>query len=128
MITSRGDQVRLVRLRAPIAAAYVSNCTEFERLSKDDQQRALDPRALAEGEFFMTFAEVTATFTTFEVVHLDAETSRDEPSLKGRLPWQVRPSSTNYEFISIGYSPYFPIVDGAPRKMPFRFVRILSGD
>ncbi|XP_022706070.1 calpain-C-like isoform X2 [Varroa jacobsoni] len=90
MVTSRGDQLRLVRLRAPIATAHVKDCTEFDRLNRDDQQRALGARALAEGEFFMTFAEVSSTFTTFEVVHLDAETSRDEPSLKGRTPWQVK--------------------------------------
>ncbi|XP_018497658.1 calpain-C [Galendromus occidentalis] len=90
MVTSRGDQIRLVRMRSPVASAFVKNCHEFEKLPKDDQHRALGGKMLADGEFYMTFEEVSTSFTTFEVVHLDAETSRDEPSLKGRIPWQVK--------------------------------------
>ena len=39
---------------------------------------------LNEGEFFMSLADFVQTFTNIECVHLDTETSRDEPTLHGK--------------------------------------------
>ena len=45
---------------------------------------------LSKGEFFMPFKSWVNTFTHLEVVHLDGDTSRDEPSLQDKVPWVVR--------------------------------------
>ena len=36
-------------------------------------------------EFFMSYADWAKTFNLMEVVHLDADTARDEPSLNGKM-------------------------------------------
>ena len=38
----------------------------------------------------MPYSDFVKTFTHLEVVHLDEDTARDEPSLRSRLPWQVK--------------------------------------
>ena len=45
---------------------------------------------LSRGEFWMPFRSWVNTFTHLEVVHLDGDTSRDEPSLQDKIPWVVR--------------------------------------
>ena len=44
----------------------------------------------SKGEFWMPFRSWVNTFTHLEVVHLDGDTSRDEPSLQDKIPWVVR--------------------------------------
>jgi calpain-9 len=38
----------------------------------------------------MSFSDWLRTFSQIEVVHLDADTARDEPSLTGKNPWTLR--------------------------------------
>ena len=38
----------------------------------------------------MSYSDFVRTFTTLEVVHLDGDTSRDEPSLRDKTPWTSR--------------------------------------
>ena len=45
---------------------------------------------LSRGEFWMPYRSWVNTFTHLEVVHLDGDTSRDEPSLQDKVPWVVR--------------------------------------
>lgn len=41
-------------------------------------------------EFWMPYSEFIKTFTNLEIVHLDNDTSRDEPSLQNKNTWQMR--------------------------------------
>lgn len=43
-----------------------------------------------EGEFWMPYMDFIKTFTHLEVVHLDSETSRDEPSMADKKRWSMR--------------------------------------
>ncbi|XP_019760093.1 calpain-C isoform X2 [Dendroctonus ponderosae] len=45
---------------------------------------------LQEQDFWMPSSEFLQTFTHLELVHLDSDTSRDEPSLNGKSSWQMR--------------------------------------
>ena len=38
----------------------------------------------------MTYMDFIRTFTHLEVVHLDSETARDEPSMQGKNRWNMR--------------------------------------
>jgi len=38
----------------------------------------------------ISYSDFVKTFTHLEVVHLDAETSRDEPSLHSKHTWQMK--------------------------------------
>lgn len=38
----------------------------------------------------MSYSDFVRTFTQLEVIHLDGETSRDEPSLRHKTPWTSR--------------------------------------
>ena len=44
----------------------------------------------SEGEVWMSYTDWLRTFTHIEVIHLDADTARDEPSLIGKTPWMLR--------------------------------------
>lgn len=43
-----------------------------------------------EGEFWLNFRDFLETFASLEVIHLDSETSKDEPSLRGKSPWFIK--------------------------------------
>ncbi|XP_074601219.1 calpain C isoform X2 [Brevipalpus obovatus] len=43
-----------------------------------------------EGEFWLNFRDFLKTFASLEVIHLDSETSKDEPSLRGKSPWFIK--------------------------------------
>ena len=79
------DESKIVRLRsttgihrAPAAAAANGDILDVNNVK------------LSKGEFFMPFKSWVNTFTHLEVVHLDGDTSRDEPSLQDKVPWVVR--------------------------------------
>lgn len=38
----------------------------------------------------MAYSDFVRTFSQLEVIHLDGETSRDEPSLRHKTPWISR--------------------------------------
>lgn len=38
----------------------------------------------------MSYTDFIRTFTHLELVHLDAETAKDEPSLRHKTPWNSR--------------------------------------
>ncbi|XP_018327230.1 calpain-C isoform X2 [Agrilus planipennis] len=90
-----GEAVQLVRLRNPLGACseYVGPwaCTspEWTELPPSEQER-LHSRTSLEGEFWMSYTDFIKTFTHLEVVHLDSDTSRDEPSLHNKHTWQMR--------------------------------------
>lgn len=59
-----------------------------ERTTEEPLVRLIDP--LPGGEISMPATEWSRTFTNLDVVHLDSETARDEPSLRGTKPWHTR--------------------------------------
>jgi calpain-9 len=93
--TYNGDIVQLVKLRNPIGSGveYVgswgSNSSEWEDVSAEERDR-LGCKDMDDGEFWISYADFIKTFTHLEVVHLDKETSRDEPSLQNKNTWQMK--------------------------------------
>jgi calpain-9 len=95
-----GDTVQLVRLRDPLAGSTFGQSTGFngdwssysnqwERVSIQERDRLLGQ--LDVGEFWMSFVDFIETFSHLECVHLDSDTSRDEPSLADKnRRWLMR--------------------------------------
>jgi hypothetical protein len=88
--TLSNESVSLVRLRCPYGRSG-ENRADWSRGSKtwdvlvsSTERERLAREKLADGEFYMSFSDFVQTFTTIECVHLDAETSRDEPTLQGK--------------------------------------------
>lgn len=88
--TLMGDTVQLIRLRDPLADSsfgqtsgyngdWSSYSNQWERVSIQERDRLLGQ--LDVGEFWMAFVDFIINFTHLECVHLDSDTSRDEPSL-----------------------------------------------
>lgn len=98
--TIMGDTVQLVRLRDPFAAStfgttsgYNGDWSAFsnswDRVLVQERDRLLG--LLEFGEFWISFSDLTQTFTHFECVHLDSDTARDEPSLSDKnRKWLMR--------------------------------------
>ncbi|KAK4292712.1 hypothetical protein Pmani_034540 [Petrolisthes manimaculis] len=90
-----GEQVTLVRLRTPLGTsveylgAWGREGPEWESVQPREKER-LNLKYLADGEFWMAYSDFVRTFTQLEVIHLDGETSRDEPSLRHKTPWTSR--------------------------------------
>lgn len=95
-----GDTVQLVRLRDPLAESSFGQTTgyngdwssfsnQWDRVSVQERDRLWGQ--LDAGEFWMSFVDFISNFTNLECVHLDSDTSRDEPSLaeKGKR-WLMR--------------------------------------
>jgi len=95
-----GDTVQLVRLRDPFATATFGTTSGFngdwssfsatwERVTVQERDRLLGQ--LDVGEFWISFMDLTQTFTHLECVHLDSDTARDEPSLSDKnRKWLMR--------------------------------------
>ena len=87
------ESVPLLRLRCPYgrhgestgdwSRGDAKNWETSVSVSSAERER-LGPDQLPDGEFYLSFPDFIATFTAIECVHLDAETSRDEPTLQGR--------------------------------------------
>ena len=82
----------LIKLRNPLGFStdYVGSwgkeSLEWNRLSSEKRNKL----ACSEGEFWMSYHDFMKTFTHLEVIHLDTETSKDEPSLKGKSSWFIK--------------------------------------
>ncbi|EFX86047.1 hypothetical protein DAPPUDRAFT_313447 [Daphnia pulex] len=93
------ESVPLLRLRCPYgrhgestgdwSRGDAKNWETSVSVSAAERER-LGPDQLPDGEFYLSFPDFIATFTAIECVHLDAETSRDEPTLQGRVAWITR--------------------------------------
>lgn len=98
--TLMGDTVQLIRLRDPLADSsfgqtsgyngdWSSYSNQWERVSLQERDRLLGQ--LDVGEFWMAFVDFITNFTHLECVHLDSDTSRDEPSLADKnRRWLMR--------------------------------------
>ncbi|XP_015429934.1 PREDICTED: calpain-C [Dufourea novaeangliae] len=93
--TFSGEAVQLVKLRNPLGpggeyvGAWARGGLEWDEVPPMERER-LAVRNMAEGEFWISYSDFVKTFTHLEVVHLDAETSRDEPSLHSKHTWQMK--------------------------------------
>lgn len=98
--TLMGDTVQLIRLRDPLADSsfgqtsgyngdWSNYSNQWERVSLQERDRLLGQ--LDVGEFWMAFVDFITNFTHLECVHLDSDTSRDEPSLADKSRrWLMR--------------------------------------
>lgn len=91
------ESVPVLKLKCPYGRGGESNgdwsrdCANWSGLvSPNERDRLVGRDRLADGEFYMTLAEFVRCFSAVECVHLDAETSRDEPTLQGKVPWITR--------------------------------------
>ncbi|CAH1109619.1 unnamed protein product [Psylliodes chrysocephalus] len=93
--TFNGDGIQLLKLKNPLghspseyAAQVFVDSPEWSDISPQELDRI--EGKLQEGEFWMPFSQFIKAFTHLEIVHLDSDTSRDEPSLHNRNTWQMR--------------------------------------
>ncbi|XP_066982446.1 calpain-C [Macrobrachium rosenbergii] len=90
-----GEQVCLVRMRTPVGTsaeylgAWGRSTPEWDEVPPNEKER-LNLKYTPDGEFWMAYSDFVRTFSQLEVIHLDGETSRDEPSLKHKMPWTSR--------------------------------------
>ena len=93
--TLQQESITLIRLRSPYGRPG-ENLNDWSRDSKQwdvsvssvERQR-LGVDNLADGEFYMSLADFVQTFSQIESVHLDTETSRDEPTLHGKGEFHI---------------------------------------
>ncbi|KAL1117337.1 hypothetical protein AAG570_004663, partial [Ranatra chinensis] len=92
--TINGEVIQLVRLRSSVGGGeYVGTwsrtCTQWHQVPHQEKERiGLSNRP--DTEFWMSYSEFIKTFSHIEAVHLDSETSRDEPSLHNKQTWHMR--------------------------------------
>ncbi|KAG1674068.1 Calpain-C [Nymphon striatum] len=75
--SSSNDQIQLVR------------SPDWNRVDTKDKEH-LNYFNAPDCEFWMPYNEFVKTFSKIEVVHLDSETSRDEPSLRHKTSWNMK--------------------------------------
>lgn len=86
--------MQLIKLRNPLGRAieYVGSwgkdAVEWSEVSQPELDRIKSETL--EDEFWMSYSDFKKTFTNLEIVHLDSDTSRDEPSLHNKNMWQMR--------------------------------------
>lgn len=93
---SSGSQ-QILRLQSTTSSRSVSS-TGFRNpllVSFQDSLDSLEKQKLAslkedEHDFFMSLPDFLSSFASIEIVHLDADTARDEPTLNGKVPWTLR--------------------------------------
>lgn len=84
------DPIQLMKLKNPLGTAteYSGPFSEWNEIHPQEIDRILTKTQ--DGEFWMPYSEFIKTFTHLEIVHLDSDTSRDEPSLQNKNTWQMR--------------------------------------
>ncbi|KAL0280267.1 UNVERIFIED_CONTAM: hypothetical protein PYX00_001610 [Menopon gallinae] len=93
--TFSGEPIQLIKLRNPLGpggeyvGAWARDSVDWDEVPPHEKER-LAARNLGEGEFWISYSDFVKTFTHLEIVHLDNETSRDEPSLHHKNTWQMR--------------------------------------
>ncbi|XP_055338337.1 calpain-C-like [Paramacrobiotus metropolitanus] len=79
----------LLRLQSPWGTSDYTHPPMWDDYPLHEKDR-LGVGYVPEGEFWMTEKDFLATFTHFELIHLDGDTSLDEPSLRNKQPWTMR--------------------------------------
>ncbi|XP_023329732.1 calpain-C [Eurytemora carolleeae] len=82
-----GEMVQLVHLDSGDSNAYLGTwgptSPTWEEVGIEERGR-LGVNQADQGEFWMSYTDFMRTFTHLEMVHLDSETARDEPTMAGR--------------------------------------------
>lgn len=92
--TLQGEAVQLIKIRNPVGpateyiGAWSTDSVEWSELNDSEAERVRGK--LGDGEFWMSYGDFVQTFTHLGVVHLDSDTSRDEPTLHNKNTWQMR--------------------------------------
>jgi len=84
-----GDRIQMLRLKSTTNQEPIGPCISYAPLEHHEKQKILALRE-DEQDFFISVTDFLRTFTHIEVVHLDADTARDEPTLNGKNPWTLR--------------------------------------
>lgn len=80
-----GEEVEAVKLRGHAGAfAAVNNKRPYVKTPNNNE----DGGGIT--DFAMPYLQFLKTFTHLDVIHLDGETARDEPSLENKEPWNVK--------------------------------------
>ncbi|XP_025191850.1 calpain-C [Melanaphis sacchari] len=93
--TYKNEPIQLFKLRQPGGTGSEYNgpwsrdSDDWDNVPHKEKER-INAIHLMEGEFWMNYNEFVKTFTHIEMVHLDSDTSRDEPSLHHKRTWQMR--------------------------------------
>ncbi|CAG9857018.1 unnamed protein product [Phyllotreta striolata] len=82
--TFDGDGVDAVRLKNPLGD-WMFGAPEWS----DEESDRIECKS-GNGEFWMPLSRFLELFTHLEIVHLDSDTSRDEPTLHNKTTWQMR--------------------------------------
>lgn len=99
--TFNGEAIQLIKIRNPLgqSSEYVGSWSidspEWSDTPPQECERVQGK--LQEGEFWMSYPDFVQTFTHLEIVHLDNDTSRDEPSLHHKNTWQMRLYQGNWQ-------------------------------
>ena len=95
--TMSGEIVQLVHLKSGDATSYIGtwspDSSDWDEVDNEEKERIgarRSPSPGMEGEFWMPYMDFIKTFTHLEVVHLDSETARDEPSMADKKRWSMR--------------------------------------
>jgi len=91
--TMSGELVQLVHLDSGDVCAYVGTwgpaSAAWDEVGPEERARVGLHHA-QQGEFWMSYTDFMRTFTHLEIVHLDSETARDEPSMMDKDRWNLR--------------------------------------
>lgn len=88
------DPIQLIKLKNPLGISseysgpFLKDSPEWTEIHPQEMDRII--AKTQDGEFWMPYSEFIKTFTNLEIVHLDSDTSRDEPSLQNKNTWQMR--------------------------------------
>lgn len=99
--TFNGEPVQLIKIRNPLgqqseyADTWSIESPEWSEIPPAEQERLQSKST--EGETWIPYTDFIKTFTHLEVVHLDSDTSRDEPSLHNKNTWQMRLYQGNWQ-------------------------------
>lgn len=99
--TFNGDAVQLVKIKNPLGQSseyngpFSKDSPEWAEIHPHEMDRIRNK--MQEGEFWTPYSEFIKTFTHLEIVHLDSDTSRDEPSLHNKNTWQMRLYQGNWQ-------------------------------
>lgn len=99
--TFNNEPIQLLKLKNPLGPAseylgpFAKDSAEWAEVHPVEIDRILSKTQ--EGEFWMPYSEFIKTFTHLEIVHLDNDTSRDEPSLQNKNTWQMRLYQGNWQ-------------------------------